>query len=131
MKSTKGKFGRKLPAVALAAILGAAGLVAAAPATVMAEQTTDQARPWQEGHERYEFIHPLRVTCTEFVETTDVYRPFVVAWLSGYAHHQKGTEVIEEGYVPVSVPVVVEQCRAHPDMRVSEVVETSMGPGHQ
>lgn len=86
--------------------------------------------PWQEGQERYDFKHPLRVTCTDFIETAEVYRPFVVAWLSGYSHHLKGADVVEEGYVPVSVPFVLEECRAHPDRSVSDVVE-SVGPGHQ
>ena len=130
MKSTKGKLGRKLPAVALAAMLGAAGLVAMTPMAAMAEQGAEHGQPWQEGHQRYEFKHPLRVTCTEFIETTEVYRPFIVAWLSGFAHHLKGTEVIEEGYAPISIPVVVEECRTHPGRHVSEVVE-SIGPGHQ
>ena len=100
--------------------------VALGSTAALAEPMSEQDHPWQEGHERYEFRHPLNATCHEFVESAEVYQPFVVAWLSGYRHHEQNVAAAEEEFVPISVPHVVEQCTGHPDMHVRDVVNSIM-----
>lgn len=76
---------------------------------------------WRESHPVYEFKHPLKVNCREFLDTEAVYRPFVIAWLSG-----RMVGVLDIGdpdaFVPVSVPQIVELCSEEPDEMVWELV---------
>lgn len=81
-------------------------------------------RPWMKTHPAYEAKAPMDFTCKEFVDIDEVYQPYVVAWLSG--HHHKKAEATEV-FVPVSVPMVIEECKTHPAKAVSEVVEPMAG----
>ncbi len=83
---------------------------------------------WQNNHQNYEFKHPKQVTCSEYIETDEVYQNYITAWATGNAH---GVEMIEvsDDYAPVSVEEVTEMCQSEPDKSVWEVVNT-MVKGH-
>ena len=105
----------------LVAVLGFGSML---PAVAQASDDADAENfVWRESVPTYEFKHPLKVTCEEFLDTDAVYRPFVVAWLSG-----RTIGVLDIGdpdeFVPVSVPQVVTLCTEEPDTLVWELVRT-------
>jgi hypothetical protein len=100
-----------------------AGAATLAFTTVHARNTA-----WQNDHQNYEFKHPQEVTCSEYLDTEEVYRNYVTAWATGHTHGAETIEVADE-YEVVSVEDVVEQCKSAPDKSVWEVVNT-MVKGH-
>ncbi len=76
---------------------------------------------WREVQPAYEFKHPMKVTCQEFLDTDAIYRPYVVAWLSGRMIGVVDVADPDE-FVPVSVPQMVELCTEEPDEMVYELV---------
>lgn len=83
----------------------------------------DEGTVWREAQPTYEFKHPMRVTCEEFLDADAIYRPYVVAWLSGRTIGVLDIENPDE-FVPVSVPQIVTLCKEEPDEMVWELVRT-------
>lgn len=106
---------------AIAAVALATSLAFAGDKPMDRAQGAAGSGPWTIGHETYDAPAPMAFTCREFVTADEVYQPYVVAWLSGHQHKELA---VGEAFVPVSVPVVVDQCKAHPDRNVSEIVST-------
>jgi hypothetical protein len=107
----------------------ALGLSSAHAAQSKAHKTADDTQAWQAGAAKYEFKDPTKTTCKELVGAKAVYKPYVVAYLSGHHRH---VENVTEGFKPVSVPVVVKACHAHGDKLVSDVIasiDTQSHPG--
>lgn len=83
---------------------------------------------WQRDHQNYEFKHPKQVTCSEYIETDEVYQNYVTAWATGNVHGAETIEVSDD-YEAISVEEIAEKCQAEPDKSVWEVVNT-MVKGH-
>jgi hypothetical protein len=108
-------------AIALALATASAGTAFAA-----APHDKGPVQPWTKDNVRYEFKHPLDVTCKELAEVDEVYQPYVIAWLSGHESAKSGDKVVAEEFTPVSVPIVIDECTARPDMKVLELVQTKI-----
>lgn len=108
-----------------AATLG--GSAALASGTNKANTNIDRSPPWQRDYTDYEFKHPMKTTCKDFIEADTVYQPFIVSYLEGVAHQKYKKEVVvDEGYMPISVPSVVEACKTQPDKTVWDLVKTTV-----
>lgn len=110
-----------------------AAFLAVAATTAFANElaVTEEIKPdtaiveesiWRLDQPKYEFKHPMTVTCEEFLDTDQIYRPYVVAWLSG-----RSVGVLDitdpDEFVPVSVPQMATKCEEKPDMMVWELIE--------
>lgn len=106
--------------------LGATGAYAASTDTTSAEPEPgtiiSEDYIWRDEAPVYEFKHPMKVTCEEFLDTEQIYRPYVVAWLSGRMIGVTDIANPDE-FVPVSVPQVVNLCKEEPDTMVWELVQ--------
>lgn len=87
------------------------------PGTVISEEYI-----WRLDTPEYEFKHPMKVTCEDFLDTDQVYRPYVVAWLNGRSVGVTDISDPDE-FVPVSVPQMVRLCKEEPDTLVWELIQ--------
>lgn len=110
-------------AVASAAAVAALFMSSVVAAETVALGVPDEPTEWREAQPVYEFKHPLKVTCEEFLDTDAIYRPYVVAWLSGNNVGVLDIGDVDE-FVPVSVPQMVRLCKEQPDEMVWELVRT-------
>lgn len=97
------------------------GTVLATTVALAETTTTSSSYVWRNAQPTYDFKHPMTVTCEEFLDTEEIYRPYVVAWLSGRTIGVLDIDDPDE-FVPVSVPQVVTLCNDTPDELVFDVV---------
>lgn len=55
-----------------------------------------------------------KMTCREFTVLDETMRPKVIYWAVGHFKGKK-TEILNAGVIDGLVPIVVEECTAHPD----------------
>ncbi len=96
-----------------------------------AHQTSEQLQSWQSGNPTYDFKSPTSTSCKDFAGAQDVYKSYVVAYLTG--RHHKRIEANAK-FAPVSVAAVDKQCTAQPGKSVADIVahvDTAAHPGHK